>query len=249
MNARLVRSLTFAIFTTFAAAAVAQETKPAAKKLDVATTPASRTDTWWQDRHNSMNARVKQGNVDLIFVGDSITHGWEGSGADVWKKYYGARNAVNLGIGGDQTSHVLWRLDHGNIDGISPKLAVVMIGTNNAGQQPPQSPEQTARGVEAVVRRLQKKLPQTKILLLAIFPRGADNNDTIRKTNTAANAIIAKLANGQTVFYLDIGPQFLAADGTLSKTIMPDLLHPNAQGYEIWAKAIEPTVAKLMGEK
>ena len=196
-----------------------------------------------------MNARVKQGNVNLIFVGNSITHLWESTGKDVWKKYYGSRNAVNLGIGGDQTSHVLWRLDHGNIDGISPKLAVVMIGTNNAGHQPPQPPKQIARGVKAVVQRLQTKLPQTKILLLAIFPRGADNNDVLRKKNTATNAIIAKLADSQKVFYLDIGPQFLAADGTLSKTIMPDLLHPNDNGYEIWAKAIEPTVVKLMGEQ
>ena len=247
MNARLVRFLTLAIFTAFAAAAVAQETKPAAKKLDAAATPAPRTLQWWQDRHKNMNARVKQGKVDLIFVGDSITQLWEGPGKDVWKKYYGARNAVNLGISADWTSHVLWRLDHGNIDGISPKLAIVMIGTNNAsGGQPA---EQIAGGVEAIVQRLRTKLPQTKILLMAIFPRGADVNDVFRKKNTATNAIISKLADGQKVFYLDIGPQLLAADGTLSKTIMPDLVHPSAQGYEIWAKAIEPTVAKTLGQK
>ena len=120
-----------------------------------------------------MNARVKQGNVDLIFIGDSITHGWEEAGKDVWQKFYGKRNAVNLGIGGDQTQHVLWRLDHGNIDGISPKLAVIMIGTNNAGSG--QQPEQIAEGIKAIVEQLRAKLPETKILLLAIFPRGADN--------------------------------------------------------------------------
>jgi lysophospholipase L1-like esterase len=244
MNARFVRFVALAIFTTFAATVVAQEVKQA-KKLDAATTPASRTDKWWQERHKSMNARVKQGNVDLIFVGDSITHGWEGSGKGVWQKYYGSRNAVNLGIGGDQTSQVLWRLDHGNIDGISPKLAVVMIGTNNSGSQ---NPEQIARGVTAVVERLKTKLPQTKILLLAIFPRGADNNDGLRKKNAAANVVIAKLADNKQVFYQDLGPQFVAADGTLSKNIMPDLLHPNAQGYEIWAKAIEPMVAQTLGK-
>ena len=139
-----------------------------------ATTPAPRNDAWWQQRHESMNARVKKGNVDLIFIGDSITHGWEGGGKDVWQQFYGNRNAVNLGIGGDQTCHVLWRLDHGNIDGISPKLAVIMIGTNNAGNAA-QSAEQIAAGVKAIVDKLRTKLPQTKILLLAIFPRGADN--------------------------------------------------------------------------
>ncbi len=218
-------------------------------QLNPAVTPAPRNDAWWRQRHESMNTRVLEGDVDLIFIGDSITHGWEGAGKEVWQRFYGSRNAVNLGIGGDQTSHVLWRLDHGNIAGISPKLAVIMIGTNNAGHTPHQSPEQIAAGVKAIVSRLRTKLPQTKILLLAIFPRGADDKDPLRQINAKANQIFAKLADGKTVFYLDIGPKFLCADGTLSKDIMPDLLHPNARGYEIWAEAVEPTVAKLMGEK
>ena len=224
-------------------AAVAQAQQP------IAVTPADRSDDWWQKRHSAMNDRVKQGNVDLLFIGDSITHGWEGGGKDVWAKYYEKRNAVNLGIGGDQTSHVLWRLDHGNIDGISPKLAVVMIGTNNAGHTPSQSPEDIAAGVKAIVEKLRAKLPQTKVLVLAIFPRGADNDDGIRQINAKTNEIIAKLADGQNVFFDDINAKFLAPDGTLSKDIMPDLLHPNAKGYEIWAETIEPTVAKLMGEQ
>ncbi len=116
-----------------------------------------------------MNERIKKGNVDLLMIGDSITHGWEGAGKDVWKKYYEKRNAVNLGIGGDQTQHVLWRLEHGNIDGIRPKLAVLMIGTNNAGCG---NPREIAAGVQAIVEKLRTKLPQTKVLVLAIFPRG-----------------------------------------------------------------------------
>ena len=185
--------------------------------------PVPRNDEWWQKRHESFNKRV-----NLIFIGDSITHGWEGGGKEVWKKYYEKRNAVNLGIGGDQTQHVLWRLDHGNIDGISPKLAVLMIGTNNAGSD---KPEEIAAGVKAIVEKLRTKLPQTKVLVLAIFPRGADtNDDRCGKSNAKANAIIAKLADDKTVFYLDIGPKFLATDGTLRKDIMPDLLAPERQG-------------------
>jgi len=184
----------------------------------------------------------------LIFIGDSITHFWERTGKDVWNKFYGKRNAVNLGISGDQTQHVLWRLDHGNIDGISPKLAVVMIGTNNAGNAH-DTAEETAEGVKAIVDRLRAKLPQTKILLLAIFPRGPNSQDPIRQVNAKTNEIISKLADGKMVFYLDIGPKLLQADGTLGKDVMPDLLHPGPKGYEIWAEAIEPTVAKLMGEK
>jgi beta-glucosidase len=204
--------------------------------------PASKPIVWWQQRHAAMNARVKQGNVDLIFIGDSITQAWEGA-KEVWGKYYGKRNAVNLGIGGDQTQHVLWRLDHGNIDGISPKLAVLMIGTNNAHGN---SSEQIAEGVKAIVEKLRAKLPKTKVLVLGIFPRGPNNQDHLRQVNAKANQIIAKLADNQNVFYLDIGPKFLEADGTLTKEVMPDLLHLTPKSYQIWAEAIEPTVAKLM---
>ena len=153
-----------------------------------------------------MNERVKKGNADLLMIGDSITHGWEGGGKDVWKQYYEKRNAVNLGIGGDQTQHVLWRLDNGNIAGIKPKLAVVMIGTNNVGCG---NPAEIAAGVEAVVKKLRTKLPQTKVLLLAIFPRGADTKDHLRQVNAKTNEIIAKLADDKDVYFLDIGPKFL----------------------------------------
>lgn len=200
----------------------------------------------WVARHESFNKRVAEGNVDLLLIGDSITQGWEGAGKDVWAKYYTPRHAVNLGIGGDRTQHVLWRLDNGNIKGIHPKAAVLMIGTNNSGSN---TPEQIAEGVTAIVQKLRKELPETKILLLAVFPRGADKSDPRRQVNEATNAIVSKLDDGKMVYYLDIGPAFLADDGTLSKEIMPDLLHLNPKGYQIWAEAIEPKLAVLMGEK
>ncbi len=198
-------------------------------------------------RHEAFNERVKQGNADLVFIGDSITQGWEGSGKDVWAKYYGDRNAVNLGIGGDRTQHVLWRLDHGNIEGISPKLAVLMIGTNNSNGMD-NTAEEIGAGIEAIVKKLRAELPRTKVLILAIFPRGAKPSPQ-REKNAKASEIAAQLADNENVFYLDIGPKFLDADGTLSKDIMPDLLHLNPRGYEIWAEAIEPKVAELMGEQ
>jgi len=200
----------------------------------------------WMKRHDSFNERVKQGNADLLFIGDSITQGWEGAGKNVWAEHYAKRNAVNLGIGGDRTQHVLWRLDHGNIDGIHPKLAVLMIGTNNSGSN---TSEQIAAGVNAIVEKLRKKLPSTKVLVLAIFPRGPDKDDSKRKINEGANEIIKGLADNKTVYYLDIGPKFLAADGTLSKEVMPDLLHLNEASYRTWAESIEPKVKELMGEK
>jgi beta-glucosidase len=141
---------------------------------------------------------------------------------------------------------VLWRLDHGNIDGISPKVAVVMIGTNNSGAN---TSEEIADGVTAIAEKLRAKLPETKVLLLGIFPRGPDTNDPRRKVNEGANERIAKLADDKMVYYLDIGPVFLNEDGTLSREVMPDLLHLNEPSYRRWAEAIEPKLAELLGEK
>jgi beta-glucosidase len=201
----------------------------------------------WTERHELINQRAKdnQGNIDLLFVGDSITQGWEGSGKDVWEKFYGSRKAMNAGIGGDRTQHVLWRLDNGNVEGISPKVAVLMIGTNNSGTN---TSEEIAAGVKAIVAKFRAKLPSTKVIVLAIFPRGADENDVKRKVNEGANQIIRSVADNRMVFYRDIGPKFLEKDGTLSKEIMPDLLHLSPAGYEIWAESIEGDVARLLGE-
>jgi beta-glucosidase len=203
---------------------------------------------WWQPRHDQKLADLKKmEKVDLLMIGDSITHGWEGRGKKVWNEHYAKRNAFNIGFSGDRTEHVLWRLQHGAVKGSSPKLAVIMIGTNNTGHR--QDPaEETAAGVKAIIAELQKQLPETKILLLAIFPRGAKSDDPLRKLNTSINEIIAGYANDKKVFFLDINSEFLKEDGTLSKSVMPDLLHPHEAGYATWAKAMEPMIAQLMGE-
>ncbi|MEO2017361.1 MAG: GDSL-type esterase/lipase family protein [Fuerstiella sp.] len=180
-----------------------------------------------------------------VFIGDSITSGWESRGTKVWEKFYGKRNAVNLGIGGDLTQHVIWRLDNGNAKGISPKAAVVMIGTNNSRDN---TPKQITEGVTVIINQLRTKLPDTKVLLLAIFPRGANNEDGRRQVNQKANANFSKLADGNHVHYLDIGPKFMNDDGELTRGMMPDLLHLNEQGYIIWAESIESSLSKLLGE-
>ena len=199
----------------------------------------------WMKRHESFNKRVAMGDADLVFIGDSITQGWEGRGKNVWKKFYGRRKAVNLGIGGDRTQHVIWRLDNGNLDNVKPKAAVIMIGTNNSGSN---TPEQIAEGVTVIVKQLRKKTPDTRILLLAVFPRGANNGDKRRQVNEKTNAIIAKLDDGKHVLYLDIGKKFLEEDGTLTREIMPDLLHLSEKGYTIWAQSIEKNLASLLAE-
>ena len=200
----------------------------------------------WMNRHESFNQRVANGNVDLIFIGDSITHGWEGKGKAVWEKYYTKRNAVNLGIGGDRTEHVLWRLDNGNIKNISPKVAVVMIGTNNSGNGR-NSAEEMIDGVTAVIEKLRAKLPKTEILLLDIFPRGQRINAQRGKI-LQVNQVLSRLDTRPNVTFLRIGQNFVSPDGSIAKDIMPDFLHLTPNGYEIWAKSIEPTLARLMGE-
>ncbi len=197
----------------------------------------------WIDKVESISARAKKGDVDLLFVGDSITEGW-GNNA-VWKKHYGPRKAMNAGIGGDRTEHVLWRLARGNIDGIQPKLAVVMIGTNNSGSD---SPEDIAEGIKAIVSVLRARLPQTKVLLLGIFPRGEKPDYPQRQVNMKANELAKSVADERMVFYMDIGDKFLEPDGTLTREIMPDLLHLSPRGYQIWADSIEDKVKELMGE-
>jgi beta-glucosidase len=152
-----------------------------------------------------------------------------------------------MGFGGDRTEHVLWRLDHGEIDGISPKLAVLMIGTNNSNGDD-YTAEEIADGIKAICCKLRQKLPKTKILILRIFPRG-EQPSLQRDKNSTASRLASRIADGKMIHYLDINDNFLFKDGTLSKDIMPDLLHPNTRGYKIWAEAIEPVVAELMGEK
>ncbi|HWE01547.1 MAG TPA: GDSL-type esterase/lipase family protein [Tepidisphaeraceae bacterium] len=188
--------------------------------------------------------KAKDGKVGILFVGDSITDGWRGRGKEVFAKTYGSLDPLNIGIGGDRTQHVLWRLDRGEVDGISPKVAVLMIGTNNLGGN---TNEEIVAGNTAIVNELKAKLPKTKVLLLGIFPRSPKPTDPARARIKAINEELAKLDDGgKTVKYLDIGPKFLDADGNLPKDIMPDSLHPNAKGYQIWADATAPALEELM---
>ncbi|MBE2283441.1 MAG: chitobiase/beta-hexosaminidase C-terminal domain-containing protein [Prosthecobacter sp.] len=226
--------------------------------------PVTQDRSWpqydWEKRHELTSAAVKRAKPQILFIGDSITHFFGGEqfdsyalrGTNTWDEFYAPRNAGNLGFGWDKTENVLWRLQHGAVDGISPKLIVMMIGTNNTGNMGPNhkgtcSAADIAGGIEAIVLELENRLPASKILLLGIFPRGEKPNPQ-REKIAQVNQIIAKLDGSHHVTFLDIGPKFLTPDGRITKDIMPDYLHPNEKGYRIWAEAIEPTVKRLMGE-
>ena len=208
--------------------------------------PADRNDqAWWRARQKEKNKEAATTKHDLIFIGDSITQGWEKTGKKVWDKYYADSKALNLGFSGDRTEHVIYRLNHGNLrNQQDAKVAVIMIGTNNTGHLE-QDPSETADGISRVVSIVRARCPKAKILLLGVFPRGEQPKDTKRKINVDINKRIASLTKGERVYYLDISDVFLKEDGTLPKSIMPDSLHLNAEGYERWAKALAPKLKRL----
>jgi lysophospholipase L1-like esterase len=217
---------------------------------NTATNPVPR-DAKWVKRHEGFveEAKAKKGEVDLLFIGDSITDGWRSKGKAVWEKYYAPRHALNLGIGGDRTEHVLWRLQNGEVAGLKPKAVVLLIGINNTPNHtnglPTNTVAEIVAGVTAVVKEIQTQLPKSEVLLLAVFPykqKGDPMRDKVAKINEG----IAKLGKMKRVTFLDISQKFLEPDGTLSTEIMPDLLHPNAKGYQIWADAMDPTLDKLL---
>lgn len=213
----------------------------------VSTTPSDRmSEAWWKDRHTHCQQITTAGGVELAFLGDSITQGWEGAGKATWDRYYGSRKAANFGFSGDRTEHVLWRLGHGELIGLNPKVIVIMIGTNNIGHGSSDA-NQTALGVKLIVETLRKGIPTAKILLLDVFPRGADASTPARLAVENASSQFHSLADGKFVFCENVGKHFLHSDGTMRTFLMPDLLHPNSAGYEIWAKAMEPKLVELLG--
>ncbi|MBQ9370942.1 MAG: hypothetical protein IJU03_02010 [Thermoguttaceae bacterium] len=208
-------------------------------------------------RYQEQKERMEQGDVDLLWVGDSITHFWETNGKEVWEKYYGGRKAMNFAISGDRTGHVLWRMANSPMDKISPKMTVVMIGTNNIGHKKPNSnemhssPAETVEGIQMIVSQLKEKYPDTKILLLEVFPRDQRPDGKYRQAVNEINAGLEAIYAGgkvDNVQLYSINDLLLAKDGELTKEIMPDSLHPSAVGYEIWAKAIEPMIADALGD-
>ena len=185
--------------------------------------------------------------VQLVFLGDSITEGWEAEGAEAWAGRYAPRGALNLGVGGDRTQNVLWRLRAGHLDGLRPRVLVLMIGTNNTGHTL-DPPGEIRDGIAAILVELRERMPDTRVLLLAIFPRGLRPDDPKRLNNEAANALLPALCDGERVVWLDLGAAFTEADGTLSPAVMPDALHLSPEGYERWAAAMAPVLARLLGD-
>ncbi|NHZ96045.1 GDSL-type esterase/lipase family protein [Massilia sp. CCM 8734] len=219
-------------------------------------TPEMLNQSWsinhWGPRHEAKKAEARRRNAAgektrIVFIGDSITEGWEKTGAPVWQRHYARYNALGLGFGGDHTENVLWRLQHGALDGLDPKVLVLMVGTNNTGDRL-ENPVTTAAGVRRNIDEIQQRLPNANILLLAIFPRDEKPDSQLRRINDQVNAILSSFDDGKRIAFLNINQTFLTADGTLSREVMPDLLHLNEQSYEAWARAMKPALQRLLSQ-
>ena len=205
----------------------------------------------FMDKHARYVERAKQGDIDILFMGDSITEGWNTRGKDVWKERYADRKAANFGVGGDRTQHVLWRAQDGELENIHPKVVVLMIGTNNIGRDVSKADpaDKIASGVTKIVNLVREKTG-AKVLLLGIFPRadGKDQIDAVQQRQHEVNDIIKKLDDGKNVRYLDLWDKFIGPDGkNVPDDVMADHLHPGDKGYRIWADAMEPLLSEMTG--
>ncbi len=225
---------------------------PTASRPPVSTEPTARTGEWaaaWMERHEELNRRLEAGAVDVAFIGDSITHFWEPSqfwedhGQSVWEEYFGDFKAVNLGVSGDQTGHLLWRVENSDWAAAAPKVAVIMIGTNNLSSA--HTPAEIAAGNEIVVKRLRELSPTTRILLLGVFPR-EERPGELRAVLKETNRLLAQRPWGEMVEFMDLWDDFLDQEGRISPQVMPDFLHLGAEGYVIWAQAVDDKLDEML---
>ncbi|MDP6891788.1 MAG: GDSL-type esterase/lipase family protein [Verrucomicrobiota bacterium] len=250
-----IASLLLGIATAFSS--ISAEQKPSKLKTNAhpSISPQVRLSSWWIARHSEHMAAIEAANdpkkdqkIELLMVGDSITHNFDkgGPGEKVWKKHFAPLNALNLGFGGDRTNHVLWRLDHLPDLKTAPKAASLMIGTNNIcwGSD---LPKEAADGVRAIAKKLNEMYPNMEILVLGVFPRRRTLDHPHRKEIIELNSYLPGLIKDiPNVTYLDIGQKFLDNKGFLSEEMMPDTTHPSEKAHEIWAKAIVPKLKKMM---
>lgn len=198
------------------------------------------------ERHNLfLKEAADHPGCKLLFLGSSTTDFWPKRGKSSWEKL-AAYEPLDFGVSGDRTEHVIWRITHGELEGIHPKVVVIQIGTNNIGHSAEEKPEWVAAGIGKIVQIVRSKLPESKILLLGIFPcdvKGSRKRDGV----AAVNAIVAKLNEPPVIRYLDISAAFLDTEGEIPKDVMPDHQHPSAKGYEIWYEKMLPVLKDLMG--
>lgn len=199
----------------------------------------------WLAQHESFLKQAREGHLDMMLLGDSITEGWD-SAPEVWNAYFAGRTVANFGISGDTTQNLLWRItEGGELRGLSPKAVVLLVGTNNLDLRN-DSAEDIALGIGAIVQVLRQSLPDSKVLILGIFPRGAARDAELRQRIIQTNHAIARLADGNAIHFLDLGARFVSENGDLPAEVMPDAVHLSPKGYAIWADAMQPALEALI---
>jgi lysophospholipase L1-like esterase len=248
----VISTIALVAAVAFAATAVSDQRGPA-WDAGAADRPVSRTDANSVVAHAQLLEKAKRGRIDIYFLGDSIVRRW---GAldypqllENWKQNFHGWNAANFGWGGDGTQHILWRLEHGELDGVDPKVIVLLAGTNNVGAHARDEATiaEIARGIQAIVDVCQKKARNATIVLTAVFPR--NDSMAVMPTIDRLNEKIAALADGRRVRYLNINSRLADANGVLVNGVMNarDKLHPTLKGYQIWADALKPILRELLG--
>ena len=234
-------------FVLFAALAIAAATPGGGHAQNTAIVPAP----FQEERHQAFVEEASRGGIECLLMGDSITDWWRRAGLPVYEANFGDLDCANFGIAGDRTQGVLWRMQNGELEGYSPKAMMLMIGTNNlsARNRTPNTPAEIAMGVAAIVNTFRAEFPDAEVLLLGVFPRGAEPTNPYRASIRQINALIGNLDDGEHVRFMDIGERFLAPDGSIPVEIMADGLHPTERGYEIWAEAVMPTFREMLGAR
>nr|WP_221401447.1 GDSL-type esterase/lipase family protein [Paenibacillus phyllosphaerae] len=203
---------------------------------------------WWE-RHEQVLQEQAAINPEVVLIGDSITHFWGGQprtpgmeGApNSWNSVFAPYRVLNLGFGWDRTQNVLWRLDHGQLKGLSPRTVVILIGTNNTSETEnarANEPEEIGEGLKAICDRVETLVPGARIVIMAVFPREQHPDHPRREQIARINSFYAKLAGERNYTFIDIGPQLLEQDGTLSSETAPDFCHLTDRGYQHWADAL-----------
>jgi beta-glucosidase len=199
----------------------------------------------WFDLHRSYVDRAREGHIRVLFIGDSLTYGWRVDGLEAWERTFAPLGAEDFGIGGDRTIDILWRVQHGELDGIAPRAVVLSIGTNDLGSR--LGVDATVKGIAACVHAIRKKLPKTTIVVLGILPRGDGGpGSQMRRDVASVNARLAPLGRAPATRYLDIGSAF-TRDGQVRRELFrPDLLHLSTEGYRVWAATLRPEIDALV---
>ena len=219
-------------------------TRPASDDTTVGRVPNGALTRRFRELHEQYVDRVKQGNIDVVFFGDSITQKWHDA-PDVWQSHYEPLKAVNFGINGNIIPNVLWRVENGELDGISPKVVVLLVGTNNSNRK---DPGPVVTGIKHLIDVIHQKCPETKVLLLAIFPRDRPAEPNAKRIIDQVNPKLALLENGKSIRFLNINRRLLTPDGKLKGELFSDRLHLNPAGYQVWADAMQPLLDEMLGK-